>query len=195
MTTSTSLSSEPQNNDEVFSLGLPWIFQITHATGSEKHSSLFTFRPTIVHRCGTSGSMRACHTAGPGSNPGWDKFSGWRFFEVFPHLYDKCREALGPQGPRISFGHHYHPYSFITGANDLRCWRALKPQTYIHTDRMTIIISDRWDLQLNVGSILLLSSVFCPRAGPPLQTQAPRLKFCPKADLTLQTQEPRLQIY
>ena len=39
------------------------------------------------------------------------------------------------------------------------------------------------------------SSVFCPRARPPLQTQAPRLQFCPKAGLPLQTQEPRLQFY
>ena len=31
------------------------------------------------------------------------------FFGVFPH---ECQEALGPQGPRISFGHHYHPSSF-----------------------------------------------------------------------------------
>ena len=36
------------------------------------------------------------------------------------------------EGPRISFGHHNHPYSFVTGANDLRCWRTLKPQIYIH---------------------------------------------------------------
>ena len=35
--------------------------------------------------------------------------------------------------------------------------------------------------------------VFCPRAGPSLQTQAPRLQFCPKAGLPLQTQESRLQ--
>ena len=39
------------------------------------------------------------------------------------------------------------------------------------------------------------SSVFCPRAGPSLQTLAPRLQFCPKAGLPLQTQEPRLQFY
>ena len=39
------------------------------------------------------------------------------------------------------------------------------------------------------------SSVFCPRAGPSLQTQAPRLQFCPKAGLPLQTQEPRWQFY
>ena len=29
-----------------------------------------------VHRCGTSGSMRACHAAGPGSIPGRDRFPG-----------------------------------------------------------------------------------------------------------------------
>ena len=45
----------------------------------------------------------------------------------------RCGEALGPQGPRISSGRHYHRQSsFITGANDLRYWRALKPQIYIH---------------------------------------------------------------
>ena len=29
-----------------------------------------------VHRCGTSGCMRACHAAGPGSVPGREKFPG-----------------------------------------------------------------------------------------------------------------------
>ena len=29
-----------------------------------------------VHRCGASGSMRACHAAGPGWIPGRDKFPG-----------------------------------------------------------------------------------------------------------------------
>ena len=29
-----------------------------------------------VHRCGASGSMRACHAAGPGSIPGRDRFPG-----------------------------------------------------------------------------------------------------------------------
>ena len=29
------------------------------------------------------------------------------------------------------------------------------------------------------------SSVICPKAGPSLQTQAPRLQFCPKAGLPL----------
>ena len=39
-----------------------------------------------VHRCGASGSMRACHAEGPGSIPGRDKFPGWGFSGVFPHL-------------------------------------------------------------------------------------------------------------
>ena len=30
----------------------------------------------LVHGCGTGGSMRACQAAGPGSIPGWDRFSG-----------------------------------------------------------------------------------------------------------------------
>ena len=39
------------------------------------------------------------------------------------------------------------------------------------------------------------SSVFCPRAGPSMQTQALRLQFFPKAGHPLQTQEPRLKFY
>ena len=40
----------------------------------------------FVNCCGASGSMRACHAAGPGSIPSQDKFPGWGFFGVFPHL-------------------------------------------------------------------------------------------------------------
>ena len=32
---------------------------------------------------------------------------GTSFFGVFPHLSDKCQEALGPKRPRISFGRYY----------------------------------------------------------------------------------------
>ena len=39
--------------------------------------------PSAVHRCGESGSMRACHAVGPGSIPGRDRFPGWGFFGVF----------------------------------------------------------------------------------------------------------------
>ena len=60
-------------------------------------------------------------------------FLGEVFFAVFPHLSDNCRETLGPLGPQISFGRHYHyQWSFITSANDLRCWRAQKPEIDIH---------------------------------------------------------------
>ena len=44
-------------------------------------------------------------------------------------------------------------------------------------------------------NIVSSSLVFCPRVGPSLQTQVPRLQFCPKAGFPLQTQEPRLQFY
>ena len=46
----------------------------------------FSIHYYTVHRCGASGSMRACHAASPGSIPGRDKFPGWGFFGVFPHL-------------------------------------------------------------------------------------------------------------
>ena len=57
-----------------------------------------------VHRCGTDGgSMRACQATGPDSIPGRDKFPGWGFSEFF-FTCKTCQEALGPTGPRISFG-------------------------------------------------------------------------------------------
>ena len=63
-------------------LKLPDI-SLTGEENPEKNLSQDTYP---VHRCGTSGSMRACHAAGPGSIPGRDKFTGWGFFGVFPHL-------------------------------------------------------------------------------------------------------------
>ena len=84
-----------------------------------------------VHRCGSGGSMRACHAAGPGSIPGRDKFPGWGFLRGFSSPARQMSGSFRPQGPRMSFGHHYHNHSsFITGANDLRCWRALKNLKY-----------------------------------------------------------------
>ena len=43
--------------------------------------------------------------------------------------------------------------------------------------------------------IIIIISVFCPRAGLSLQTQASRLQFCPKAGLPYQTLEPGLPFY
>ena len=53
---------------------------------SDKTKYMITSRQQNVHRYGASGCMRACHAAGQGSIPGRDKFPGWVFFEVFPHL-------------------------------------------------------------------------------------------------------------
>ena len=55
--------------------------------------------------------------------------------EVFSGFFLTCKtlmsESFRPPRPPISFCHHYHHHtSFITGANDLRCWRALKLQIY-----------------------------------------------------------------
>ena len=44
----------------------------------------------IVHRCGTGGSMHACHAAGPGSIPGRDKFPGW----VFSGFFLTCKKNV-----------------------------------------------------------------------------------------------------
>ena len=88
-----------------------------------------------VHRCGPGDSMRACHAAGPGSFPGRDKFPRWGFFRFF---FLTCKTNVGkleaPKVPEyhLAIKYHYQP-SLITGANDLRCWRALKPQIYIYT--------------------------------------------------------------
>ena len=49
-----------------------------------KGGHLFPFHPVffsswlslIFHRCGASGSIRACHAADPGSIPGRDRFPG-----------------------------------------------------------------------------------------------------------------------
>ena len=64
-----------------------------------------------VHCCGTGGSMRACHAAGLGLIPGRDKFLGWGFFGVFPHLWDKCQEALGPKVPKYHLAIIIHNHS------------------------------------------------------------------------------------
>ena len=64
-------------------------------------------------RCGASGSIRACHAAGPGSILGRDKFPGCGFSRGFSSPVRQMSGSFRPQGPRISFGHHYHSSSFI----------------------------------------------------------------------------------
>ena len=66
--------------------------------------------------------------SGPGFDPRSGQVSWVKFFRGFSSPVSQMLGSFRPQGPRISFGHHYHHHSsFITGANDLRCWRALKP--------------------------------------------------------------------
>ena len=49
-------------------------------------------------------------------------YCSFNLYRVFGNSYYKFLEDLGPQGPRISFGHHYHYHSsFMTDANDMRC--------------------------------------------------------------------------
>ena len=43
-----------------------------------------------VHRCGASGTMRACHVTGPGSIPGWDRFPGCGFSGFVDKNYRNC---------------------------------------------------------------------------------------------------------
>ena len=57
---------------------------------------------TWVHRCGGSGSMRACHTAGPCSIPGRDKFPGWGFFRGFSSPVRRMSGSFRPtRSPNI----------------------------------------------------------------------------------------------
>ena len=48
------------------------IFLVIPSSCCYRLIKIYRYRP--VHRCGPGGSMRACHTAGPGSIPGRDRF-------------------------------------------------------------------------------------------------------------------------
>ena len=102
------------------------------------NSRLITVWVSFTNICCPPLWDRRLHACLSCSRPGFDPRSGqvsWvRRFSGFFLICKTNVRKLGPQGLRISFSHHYHHHSsFITGANDLRCWRALKPQIYIHT--------------------------------------------------------------
>ena len=68
---------------------------------------------TLKAPAATGGSMCAYHAAGLGLIPSRDKFPGWGFFGVFPHLSDKYQEALGPKVPEYHLAIiiiHNHSY-------------------------------------------------------------------------------------
>ena len=50
-----------------------WLLIVPY-NGIHKHLNFKIY--LSVHRCGASGSMRACHATGPGSIPGRDRFPG-----------------------------------------------------------------------------------------------------------------------
>ena len=87
----------------------------------------------FVHRCGASGSMRACHAAGPGSITGRDRFPG--FFRGFSSPVRKCQETLGPQGPRLSFGRRNHHSIFALWDDWVCAWCVLS---------FMFVLSRRW---------------------------------------------------
>ena len=98
--------------------------------------------------------------------------------EVFSGFFLTCKtnvwKLLGPQGPRRSYGHHYHPYSFITGANDLKCWRALKLQIYKY--KATVVQAVRWP-QETVLAYQWLDHSSVPIKVPGLSLDAARESF------------------
>ena len=56
----------------------------------------FPHNTNDVHRCGTGGSMRVCHAAGPGSIPCRDRFPGWGFFGFFCSPVRQMSENFRP---------------------------------------------------------------------------------------------------
>ena len=78
--------------------------------GHMLHVMQFSKLNNLVNRCGAGASTRAFHAAGPIRSPVGTSFLG-EVFGVFLTC-KKNQEALGPQGPRISFGPHNHPFIF-----------------------------------------------------------------------------------
>ena len=99
--------------------------------------------------------MHACHAAGPDLIPGPDKFPGWGFSGFFLSCNTNVRKLQAHKVPKYHLAiiiiHH-----FITGANDLRCWRALKPKyTYIDLHLFIFDIFRRFE-EVNRPKLLFL---------------------------------------
>ena len=76
----------------------------------------------------------ACHLAGSDLIPGRVSFPGCDFFQGFSSAVRQMTGSFRPPwSPNIIWPSYHRQSSFIMGANDLRCWRALKSQIYIHT--------------------------------------------------------------
>ena len=77
------------------------------------------------------GKIIASHLAGSGSIPDRVSFPGWGFLRGFSSTIRQMSGKLRPQPSPDIIGHHNHQKSFHTGANDLRCWRALNHKLII----------------------------------------------------------------
>ena len=65
-------------------------------------------------------------------DPRSGQYSWLRFFWGFSSTVRQMSGKLSPHPSPDTIGHHNHHRSFHTGANDLRCRRALKPKcTYV----------------------------------------------------------------
>ena len=117
-----------------------------------------------------------------------------RFFRSFPSTASQSQEIWATFFPGYHMAIIYHPNPYIIRlrmamVSDHSC--STQPslnnkQQQPYRQKLTVF-------KYIVSAYMHHHHVFCPRAGPSLQTQAPRLQFCPKADLPLQTQEPKLQ--
>ena len=94
-------------------------------------------------------------------DPGRVSFSSWGFFRGFSSTVRQMSGKSRPHPSPDNIGHHNHKY-FITGANDLRCWRALKPRITYYT---IIGVKCDWDFLISDlfkipdGTDIYLSSV------------------------------------
>ena len=98
---------------------MPWINTVISSMSNKTHTKSNSVNTVIninlnfilylkrrrtrrVNPCGASGSMRACHAAGPGSIPGRDKFPVWGFSRGFS---SPVRQMSGsfrpPRSPNI----------------------------------------------------------------------------------------------
>ena len=90
--------------------------------------------------------------SGSGYDPRPDQFYWLSFFRGFSSTVIQVSGKRGSHPSPDIIGHHNHQKSFIADTNDLRCWHALK----------------------------VISSVFCPWAGPSLQNSGTKAAILPK---------------
>ena len=109
-----------------------------------------------VHRCGASGSMRACHAAGPGSIHGRDKFPGWGFSSPVRQMSGSFRpprssNIIWPSLSSILIYYGRQWPKMLTRPKTSYIYMPIYIHTYIHIVLIINLIS---------ADVNLLSSVF-----------------------------------